>query len=136
MSSERDFFLYWYESSQIRGRYLGWSSYNTQAVISQVNIGCQTLTVFIWKCHFNLMLFAISTFLCRFLIRRWHRRFSSSHASWNASFCVTNKLIHIFQKQRSCHNVLFIECKRNECVSKLHNFFSWIFYKSANLCCL
>ena len=39
-----DIFLYWYEGSQIRDRYLDWSSYNTQAVIGQVNIGCQTLT--------------------------------------------------------------------------------------------
>ena len=45
MSFKRGFFLYWYEDSQIRGRYLGWSSYNTQTVIGQMNIGCQILTI-------------------------------------------------------------------------------------------
>ena len=67
--------------------------------------------------------FTVSTFLCWFLIQRRHRWFSSLYACWNALFCVTNKLIHIFQKQKSCHDVLFIKCKRNECISKLHNFF-------------
>ena len=79
--------------------------------------------------------FAISTFLCQFLIWWWHRWFSSSHTCWNVLFCVTNKLIHIFQKYRSCHGILFIKRKWNECVSKLYNSFLWIFYKSINLCC-
>ena len=42
--SNIDFFWYWYEDSQIHDRYFDWSLYNTQAVIGQVNIECQTLT--------------------------------------------------------------------------------------------
>ena len=105
VSFKRDFFLYWYKGSQVRDRYLDWFSYNTRAVIGQMNIGCQTLTssfqlVWFWKPpeFLSWQCFAIGqTFLCSvFVDDCWVEiRFLSHNPQWGQCMWDTSVWLHL-----------------------------------------
>ena len=86
-----------YEDSQDRGRYFGWSSYNTQTVIGQVNIRCQTLTIILcFENHSQLHIFQTMLFSIMIVENYWRIFKTYLQIKWQKTFKHENNFDYIY----------------------------------------